>query len=48
MKKKENGWRGSMCLAGGVITIVICLAIAYAIAVSDLPPWFKFFLLKGK
>lgn len=45
-KRKMDGV--ALCVWRGVITIVICLAIAYAIAVSDLPPWFKFFLLKGK
>lgn len=26
--------------------VAIILLIAYAVAVSNLPPWFKFFLLK--
>jgi hypothetical protein len=28
-----------------VIIVVILWAVAYAISVSDLPEWFKFFLL---
>lgn len=29
-----------------VVFVAIILLIAYAISVSNLPPWFKFFLLK--
>ena len=28
------------------LTLIIVFGIAYVIAVSDLPEWFKFFLLK--
>ena len=28
------------------LTMIICFSITYAIAVSDLPDWVKFFLLK--
>lgn len=45
---KKGRWVEWLYVFGCVIAIVICLAIAYAIAVSDLPPWFKFFLLKVK
>lgn len=30
-----------------VAMIAVIYFIAYRIAVSDLPPWFKFFLLRG-
>ena len=29
-----------------LVTIAIVLGIAYLISISDLPDWFKFFLLK--
>lgn len=29
-----------------VVFVAIILLIAYAISLSNLPPWFKFFLLK--
>lgn len=45
---KKGKWMAWLYVFGWVIAIVICLAVSYAIAVSDLPPWFKFFLLKGK
>lgn len=45
---KKGKWAAYLYVFGWIITVVICLAVAYAIAVLDLPPWFKFFLLKGK
>jgi hypothetical protein len=38
-----NTWIELIALA---ITVVIILLIGYLISVSDLPDWFKFFLLK--
>ena len=45
---KKGKWMAWLYVFGWVMVIVIYLVVAYAIAVSDLPPWFKFFLLKGK
>ena len=45
---KRGKWMAWLYVFGWAICIAICLAFAYIIAVSDLPPWFKFFLLKGK
>ena len=31
---------------GGIIAVVIIIGLGYLISISDLPDWFKFFLLK--
>lgn len=31
---------------GGIIAVVIIIALGYLISISDLPDWFKFFMLR--
>lgn len=31
---------------GGIIAVVIIIALGYLISISNLPDWFKFFLLR--
>ena len=50
MKKKFNRFKekilGLLISFLPIITLIIILYIGYLISVSDLPDWFKFFLLK--